>query len=588
MSLRNKLAVTVLAVLMIIAFMPAMAVESFADEIDLANLISDAKDGATIKLDDDATLDSLDHEGLLNKDLTIDLNGHTLTINNGNGMEIAEGKTVTFENGTIKANSYKSDHAVLMPTANATVTINNVTFNTTGVALFPYREAAAVNVTNSTIASKGYYAITTNASTKDGKYVTGSNFKINIAKSKLSTSREDSDNACVLVNVPCDLTITDSEITGDRQGLVVRVGTATVKNSKIVTKGSYETNPRTSGNWGSGDEVAEAAIVVGNYENGAATSYKADAALTLTDSAVISENKDIAAIYADSNDTYKSSINVSGSETVVNGNVSTGQHDAATAEAKTSKVVINGGTYDTDVSAFVSAGTVCATVKDSEGNTTYAVGPQTIQKAAEDSSNTVTITNGSVDLTGVNANIKNDENNTGTVTVDGTTVETGHSVPANSATIAKLKSQIAVLEAQIQSAANTGNTASSKITRLENDLAKVQAELKEAQKQASEGKDMLTAPAQVQNLKAKAGKKRITLTWTAQTSNTTGYRVYRATKKNGKYTMVKVVKKAASAKWTNKGLKKGKRYFYKVRAYKSITNGTLIGGYSNIAKATVK
>ena len=249
MSLRNKLAVTVLAVLMIIAFMPAMAVESFAGEEDLANLISAAKDRATIKLDDDATLDSLDHEGLLNKDLTIDLNGHTLTINNGNGMEIAEGKTVTFENGTIKANSYKSDHAVLMPTANATVTINNVTFNTTGVALFPYREAAAVNVTNSTIASKGYYAITTNASTKDGKYVTGSNFKINIAKSKLSTSREDSDNACVLVNVPCDLTITDSEITGDRQGLVVRVGTATVKNSKIVTKGSYETNPRTSGNW---------------------------------------------------------------------------------------------------------------------------------------------------------------------------------------------------------------------------------------------------------------------------------------------------------------------------------------------------
>lgn len=592
MSLRNKLAVTVLAVLMIIAFMPAMAVESFAGEEDLANLISAAEDEATIKLDDDATLDSLDHEGLLNKDLTIDLNGHTLTINNGNGMEIAEGKTVTFENGTIEANSYKSDHAVLKPTANATVTINNVTFNTSGVAVFPYREAAAVNVTNSTIASKGYYAITTNASTKDGKYVTGSNFKINITKSKLSTSREDSDNACVLVNVPCDLAITDSEITGDRQGLVVRVGKATVKNSKIVTKGSYTTNPRTSGYWESGDEVAEAAIVVGNYQDDANISYKADAALELTDSAVISKNEKIAAIYADSNDTYKSSINVSGSETVVNGNVSTGQHDAATAEAeaKTSKVVINGGTYDKDVSAFVSAGTVRATVKDSEGNTTYAVGQQTIQKAAEDSSNTVTITNGGVDLTGVKANIKNDENNTtGTVTVDGTKVDAGYSVQANvSETIAKLKSQIAALEAQIQSAANTGNTASSKITRLENDLAKVQAELKEAQKQASEGKDMLTAPAQVQNLKAKAGKKRITLTWTAQTSNTTGYRVYRATKKNGKYTMVKVVKKAASAKWTNKGLKKGKRYFYKVRAYKSITNGTLVGAYSNIAKATVK
>ena len=58
MSLRKKLAVTVLAVLMIIAFMPAMAVESFAGEENLAKQISDAKDGATIELNGDATLDS--------------------------------------------------------------------------------------------------------------------------------------------------------------------------------------------------------------------------------------------------------------------------------------------------------------------------------------------------------------------------------------------------------------------------------------------------------------------------------------------------------------------------------------------------
>lgn len=89
------------------------------------------------------------------------------------------------------------------------------------------------------------------------------------------------------------------------------------------------------------------------------------------------------------------------------------------------------------------------------------------------------------------------------------------------------------------------------------------------------------------NLKAKAGKRYVKLSWTALTDNTTGYRVYRKTK-GGKYAKVKTITKASTASWTNKGLKKGKTYYYKVRAYKSITSGELWGTSSNTAKAKVK
>lgn len=249
------------------------------------------------------------------------------------------------------------------------------------------------------------------------------------------------------------------------------------------------------------------------------------------------------------------------------------------------KFTVNSGSYSDDPSPYVKEESTAQAKVTNGTSTTFAVGAKAIQKAAEDSGNTVTVTKGSVDLTGANAKIVNAS---GTVTVDGSNVKAGDTVQPNaSQTIKNLKDQIADLQRQIQAAASQGSTDSANITSLKSNLEKAQAELKEAQAQVSEGKALLTAPSQVMNLKAKAGKRSAKLTWKAQTENTTGYRIYRKVK-GGKYARVKTITKATQGSWTNKGLKKGKTYYFKVRAYKSITSGELWGAYSNTAKAKVK
>lgn len=59
-------------------------------------------------------------------------------------------------------------------------------------------------------------------------------------------------------------------------------------------------------------------------------------------------------------------------------------------------------------------------------------------------------------------------------------------------------------------------------------------------------------------------------TWT-KVKNAKGYEVYRATSSKGKYKKVKTVKSGKTVAWTNKSLKKNKKYYYKVRAYKYVS-----------------
>ncbi len=67
----------------------------------------------------------------------------------------------------------------------------------------------------------------------------------------------------------------------------------------------------------------------------------------------------------------------------------------------------------------------------------------------------------------------------------------------------------------------------------------------------------------------------VTLKW-KKVSGATGYQIYRATSKTGKYTRLATTKKK---KYTNASLKAGKRYFYKVRAFKK-KNGKKYGKYT--------
>lgn len=87
-------------------------------------------------------------------------------------------------------------------------------------------------------------------------------------------------------------------------------------------------------------------------------------------------------------------------------------------------------------------------------------------------------------------------------------------------------------------------------------------------------------------LTAAAKKKAVRLTWKKKGSaKLTGYYVYKATKKNGKYKKVATTKKTA---YTVKKLKPGKKVYYKVRGYKKINGKTILTKWSNVVKKAAK
>ncbi|MEA4923209.1 MAG: N-acetylmuramoyl-L-alanine amidase [Eubacteriaceae bacterium] len=82
-----------------------------------------------------------------------------------------------------------------------------------------------------------------------------------------------------------------------------------------------------------------------------------------------------------------------------------------------------------------------------------------------------------------------------------------------------------------------------------------------------------------------AGNNKITAKWSA-VSGATGYQLYRASSKRGKYKRVKTTK---ARYYKNSRLANKKRYYYKVRAYRTLDNGTHIyGNFCSVKYKTTK
>ena len=97
----------------------------------------------------------------------------------------------------------------------------------------------------------------------------------------------------------------------------------------------------------------------------------------------------------------------------------------------------------------------------------------------------------------------------------------------------------------------------------------------------------IPATPKITSIKAKKKKKSITLKWT-KARDAQGYKIYRAKKKNGKYTLVKTISKGGTLSWTNKKLKKKKTYYYKIRSYRTVSGKTFYSGYSPVKYKKVK
>ena len=97
---------------------------------------------------------------------------------------------------------------------------------------------------------------------------------------------------------------------------------------------------------------------------------------------------------------------------------------------------------------------------------------------------------------------------------------------------------------------------------------------------------------QVQSLKIKASSKaykgKIVVKWkvTGTAAAADGYQVYKSTKANSGYKKMGTTKKVTMT--NKKGIKKGKRFFYKVRAYVVIDGNTYYSDWSNKANRIAK
>lgn len=94
---------------------------------------------------------------------------------------------------------------------------------------------------------------------------------------------------------------------------------------------------------------------------------------------------------------------------------------------------------------------------------------------------------------------------------------------------------------------------------------------------------VLKAPVSV---KAKASKKTVTVSFKKGTK-ASGYTIYRAAKKNGKYKKVATLKSAKTVKKRFTNMKKG-TYYYKVKAYRKVSGKAVYTGYSSAVKVKVK
>lgn len=82
-------------------------------------------------------------------------------------------------------------------------------------------------------------------------------------------------------------------------------------------------------------------------------------------------------------------------------------------------------------------------------------------------------------------------------------------------------------------------------------------------------------------------KAKIKLSWN-KVKGANGYIIYRSTSKKGKYKKIKVITKGNIHAYINQNLSRGKRYYYKIKAYKKVYNKKVYSKYSIIRSVRIK
>ena len=80
---------------------------------------------------------------------------------------------------------------------------------------------------------------------------------------------------------------------------------------------------------------------------------------------------------------------------------------------------------------------------------------------------------------------------------------------------------------------------------------------------------------------------KVKLSW-KKTTGVSGYYLYRANKKKGKYRLIKLVKKAKTVSFTDRKRKGGKKYYYKIQPFTKLNGKTVKGRLSAPVMARAK
>ena len=357
--MKKRMLSALLALCMMLTMVPAAFAADTNDSTSpesASTTLPEAVDGV-YTLNEDVTINTI---GLGDGETVYDLNGHTLTYTGGT-VQPQEGQTLTFRDssvsgtergGALKLTGVEGTEAALNPQTGATVNASNIKVECSGSAFFPQGDAAAVNITSCDVKAD-VYCVGTNAATTDNYGV-----KINLTDSTFTSTATSwaGDDCAVMINVNGTLNIENCTISGHRQGVLVRAGEANIANSSITTLGTYQDGATKyhSSAWQSGNEVPAAALTVGNYVAGAATTYTADAVVNLTNTELTAKNS-FPALYVDANTAYSANVTITGDDTNVSGEVMKGQQTAAGAIS----ISISGGTFSSNVSDYVATGYEC-------------------------------------------------------------------------------------------------------------------------------------------------------------------------------------------------------------------------------------
>ena len=85
------------------------------------------------------------------------------------------------------------------------------------------------------------------------------------------------------------------------------------------------------------------------------------------------------------------------------------------------------------------------------------------------------------------------------------------------------------------------------------------------------------------NVKTRSAK----LTW-KKVTGATGYQVYRSRKKSSGFKRITTIKKNSTVRYTNKKLRKGRTYYYKIRAYRTVNGKTVYGKFTTVKAVKIK